>query len=288
MGDLERLQRGVLGRVTSTPADAPTRSILEAANLDRARAAALVCERGAISHQPAAIAHGMPTVGDLDRSCLTVPAGTALRELARVHLHRATLTEEDVRMLDGYRVLAAARTVMDLARERGVAAGVVAADYALHTGLVTEGELREAFEVCRRWPGRKAARITLLSADGRAESPLESLSRLRIAAAGLPAPEPQQEICDLDGTFLGRCDFYWDEYGVVGEVDGDLKYFGDPVLAAQRERQGWFERAGLLVVRWGWSDLSAFEHVVRRLETNFARGARRGSPYRRWGLLLAS
>jgi hypothetical protein len=287
-GDIERLQRGVVRRIQPVEPGTPARVLLEIANLSRARAAALQCSRAAISHLSAAIAHSMPTFGTLDRACLTVPAGTPLRRLTRVHLHRATLTDADVVRLDGYPVLAAARTVMDVAREFGVDAGVVAADFALHTGLVTADELTEAFEVCRRWPGRRAARITLLSADGDAESPLESLSRLRIAAAGLLAPKPQQEICDIDGRFLGRCDFYWDEFGVFAEVDGALKYRDQPdaVLTAERERHGLLEGTGLVGVRWGWPDLFTFDRVVQRLLLAFARGPRRGSPERRWGLLV--
>jgi hypothetical protein len=288
LGDANRPQRGVIQRVLPVPPATPERVSLELANLNRARSAALQCPRAVISHLPGAIAHGMPTYGGLDRACLTVPAGTALRRLAHGHLHRATLADSDVVLLDGYRVTAPARTVMDVAREFGVPAGVVAADFALHTGLTTESDLAAAFEVCRTWPGRKRARITLLSADGDAESPLESLSRLRLAGTGLPAPKLQQEICDLDGTFLGRCDFYWDDYGVFGEVDGAMKYANDPsrVRTAERVRHDGLEETGLIGVRWGWPDLVGFHRVVRRLEIAFARGPRPGSPERRWGLLL--
>jgi hypothetical protein len=288
VGEAERPQRGTVRRLAALPDDTPDRVRIELANLIRAQSAALQCPRAVISHLSAAIARGMPIVGDVSRSCLTVPSGTALRRLAHVHLHRAMLTEADVELLAGDRVTSASRTVMDVAREFGVSAGVVAADFALHTGLVTESELQNAFEVCRRWPGRTAARITLLSADGRAESPLESVSRLRITRSGLPAPKPQQEICDWDGRFLARCDFYWDEYGVFGEVDGLLKYREDATaaLSAERARHDLLEATGLVGVRWGWPDLSSFDRVVRRLQLAFGRGLRPGSPARRWGLLV--
>jgi hypothetical protein len=287
LGDADRPQRGVIRRVQALPPETPERVALELANLDRARSAALQSPRAAISHLAAAIAHGAPTYGGLDRACLTVPSGTALRRLAHVHLHRATLSESDVVLLEGYRVTAPARTVMDVAREFGVPAGVVAADFALHTGLVSAQDLHAAYEQCQGWPGRTAARITLLSADGLAESPLESLSRLRMAGAAVPPPKSQQEICDLDGRFLGRCDFYWDEFGVFGEVDGAMKYADDPdaVRAAERARQELLEGTGLVGVRWGWPDLFSFDAVVRRLAIAFARGPRPGSPMRRWGLL---
>src|SRR5919197_3337604 len=114
-GELERLQRGVIARVETFLPDTPARRVLEARNLRVAQAAALECPRAAISHQSGAIAHGVPTFGPLERSCLTVPSGTALRRLASVHLHRATMSEADVVMLGGFRALPVARTVMDVA-----------------------------------------------------------------------------------------------------------------------------------------------------------------------------
>jgi hypothetical protein len=284
-GDLERVHRGVL----SAPAarcDPASRASLEATNLRIARASALTCPRAAISHLSAAIALELPTIGDLGRPCLTVPAGTALRSLADIHLHRAGVVEVDATQLDGYAVMRPARTIMDVAREHGVPAAVVAADCALHRGLVDESELADAYEVCARWPGRKAARITLLSVDGAAESPLESLSRLRIAACGLPAPRSQAVICDERGRHLGRSDFYWDEFGVVGEADGNFKYErGQAAIVEERHRQKLFEETGLIVVRWGWPDLFRFGAVASRLSAAFARGARPGSALRRWAIL---
>ena len=46
------------------------------------------------------------------------------------------------------------------------------------------------------------------------------------------------------------------------------------------------ERTGLEVVRWGWPDLRAFAETVRQIERAFRRGARPGSPRRRWGVIL--
>lgn len=260
--------------------------IRELDNLRAARAASLTCRRAVITHFAAAVAHDLPTFGPLDRPCLTVPAGTALRALAGVHLHRATLLPEDITERDGYPISTVPRTVMDTAREHGLIAGVVAADHALHHDLVDQKALAAAYELCAGWPGRKAARMALLLADGRAESVLESVSRMRMLAHGLPSPELQREICDEHGQFIGRVDFYWDEYGVVGEADGALKYRGGTqAILAERVRHAELENAGLVVVRWGWPDLTSFDAVAQRLATAFERGARRGSRHRRWGLL---
>jgi hypothetical protein len=88
---------------------------------------------------------------------------------------------------------------------------------------------------------------------------------------------------DLAGRFLGRVDLYWDEYGVVGEVDGKDKYRDDPFDAWWREkrRHESLDEAGLVVVRWGRADLEDIPRLVQRLHAAFARGLRRGSA-RRW------
>lgn len=285
VGDLNRLTRGVFVRPAATEGSPWARRQAEFART--ADAAALRCPRAVVSHFAAALRFGIPTYGSLGRPCLTVPSGTALRDLADVHLHRATLTADDITSADGVMVTTPARTVLDLAREHGVPAGLIAADYVLHEKLARADELAAAFEQCRTWPGRKAARIVLASAHSAAESPLETMSRLRMSQHRLPSPRLQVDICDEYGRFLGRGDFYWEQFGVVGEADGNLKYAaGSDAIVAERRRQQAFEDAGLIVVRWGWAELATFERVVRRLEQAFARGARPGSSSRRWGVLL--
>lgn len=56
-------------------------------------------------------------------------------------------------------------------------------------------------------------------ADGRSESPLESISRVAFHELGLPAPEPQVEVW-LGDELLARVDFFWRHRKTVGEADG--------------------------------------------------------------------
>ena len=80
-------------------------------------------------------------------------------------------------------------------------------------------------------------------------------------------------------------DFYWPEYGVAGEADGNLKYdAGRNAIVAERRRQQRLEDLGLVFVRWEWSDLGRFEVVARRIRTAFTRGIPRGHG-QRWSLL---
>ena len=277
-GSWIRVARGVYRRAaggTQRPAD-----LITAANL-RGLAAAKGCERAVLSHSSAAALHGLPTLGRRVRPCLTVPAATPLRTMADIHLHRAAITPDEVTSLSGSRLTSVSRTVVDVAREHGVDAGVASADAALRLGRTSRVELARAADRCRGWPGGRAARITADLADGGAESVLESLSRVRIGAAGLPAPTLQVAIGDQHGQFIARVDCYWPQFGVVGEADGNLKYDGGrTAIIAERRRQQRLEYYGLIVVRWEWSDLARFDAVAQRLRVAFSRGVAQGEGQR--------
>jgi very-short-patch-repair endonuclease len=251
-------------------------------------AAAMTTPGAFASHSTAAVLHRLPLAFVPRRACVTVvPWHTG--EIARTHVHRATSQPLSL-PVGAVPCLAVARTVIDLAREHGVPAGVVPLDYALHRNLITPDEVQATLDHCIRWPGVRAARDAVAAADGRSESPLESLSRLKMSQFAIPQPEPQQVIGDLNGVPIARVDFYWHQCGVVGEADGLMKYDEDEdsdqqSLRKEKLRQESLERLGLIVVRWGNADLPDFESVATRLQNAFRRGAARPAADRRWTLL---
>jgi hypothetical protein len=258
----------------------------------RAVAALAASPRSVASHGAAATLAELP-VWSLPRApCLTVPPRVT-GDTAAAHLHRAALPSGHVVGVMPTRRTSAARTVVDLAREKGIEDAVVAGDAALARAMTDPDALTRCVQDCAGWPGVRRARHSLELLDGRAESPLESVSRLRLGAAGLPMPDLQPDILSSSsGFWLGRVDFYWDEFGVVGEADGrtkyDIKYDpNDPrqlseVLWEEKLRQERLERAGLIVVRWGAADLREFKSVVARIRDAYRRGARRPIDERRW------
>ncbi len=253
-GALLRLRAGIY-------APAPTLSGLpHVDDVERLRTAAaavsVVNRRVTISHAAAATLLGLWLVTIPEQVCATFPRGRR-GAMPGVHRHRSRLLPGHV-VRDG-RVLrtSAARTVVDVGRELGADAAIAVVDSALRTRLTTRTELAAVLAACAGWPGVRASARAIGLAEPRAESALESISRLRMDDQRLPAPAPQTDIIDRTGHFLGRVDFYWDEFGVAGEADGLGKYDDKPLaLRDEKTRQGLMEDCGLIFVHWGWGQAS--------------------------------
>lgn len=170
-------------------------------------------------------------------------------------------------------VTTAERTVVDLARWVSFRGGVVVADSAMRHGVSRES-IDRVLHDCTRWPGIRKARSVVAFADGRAATPLESVSRVAFHDMLLPPPELQAVLVRDDrGAPKTIVDFYWDEYRVVGEADGLLKYDDEAErrsLRAEKLRQEELESLGYIVVRWTWDDIwRRPEWVAMRLRRAF-------------------
>lgn len=111
-------------------------------------------------------------------------------------------------------------------------------------------------------------------ADGRAESPGESLSRAAIHELGFVVPEPQRDVYDAAGQWIARVDHWWEEITLAGEFDGKSKYssgFRKPgdswqdVLVREKEREDAIRRTGAGVMRWVWKDIRDLPRFERLL-----------------------
>jgi very-short-patch-repair endonuclease len=168
-------------------------------------------------------------------------------------------------------VTSAARSCIDLTREAGLEAGVVATDAALHRGLCTTADLERVYAGCRGRAGLPSGRRLFELADGRSESALESISRLALHALQ-PIPRSQVTVRTPLGQFLARVDFYWHDLGVVGEADGQLKYT-DQQLWQEKLRQDRLTEHGLVVVRWGWVEARRPASLQARIQRAFRQAA---------------
>ena len=220
----------------------------------------------------AVAAYGLPLVGTVLRRVEVVDGhpGRVRTSLLRRHVRRPGT---EVVRVGGHLAVALPDALIDLARWNGLMAGVAAMDAALHGGLCSAEALEESLA---RLPetagGGPRARQAVRLADGRSESPGESISRVRMWEHRLPQPELQVSV--RVGSELYILDFYWPDHGVAGEFDGRVKYrsasFGqDPEDVVWREklREDALRASGLTVARWTWAQAwgDAGAQMLRRL-----------------------
>jgi very-short-patch-repair endonuclease len=160
----------------------------------------------------------------------------------------ARLPESHLTRVDGWPVTDIARTLVDVARRQGERCAFVAGDAALRLGL-DPVELNRVLTDCSRSPGIRAAREMLAQCDARAESPLESLTRLALLKGGVPQPDLQTKI----GEF--RVDFCWPAARLILEADGKLKYAEADDLFREKQREDWLRARGYTVLRTDWSEV---------------------------------
>ncbi|MEA4943357.1 MAG: hypothetical protein VB080_02855 [Propionicimonas sp.] len=223
------------------------------------------------AYTSAAVAHGLPLLARRLGEVVVVRTGGGHGCVnPTLHARIAQLGDTETSIVDGLPVTSLARTVADLVRTLPYDEAVMIADAGLRRGLDRD----DLLAATHKGRGCRMARRALLFADGRSESPGESLSRIRMEAAGLPAPELQQVILDRLGNFLARTDFCWEDYGIIGEFDGAVKYgrllkpgeTAADVIKAEKRREQALIDAGWIVIRWTWDDLwnHGFESRLQR------------------------
>ncbi|MGP6175118.1 hypothetical protein [Corynebacterium sp. A21] len=175
---------------------------------------------------------------------------------------------------DKGKVTSLAQTLVDIARWHGIPDAVCGMDHAMREAMVSRAGLESVLEEVRDHHGAKFAEQAVALAHPAGESPRESLIRMRIWRAKLPAPQMQANIWDHRGDFLGRVDLFFPEYSIAVEYDGRGKYngeFGQSVIGAMQDER-WRERgllnAGIRVIRVdreNFRDESWLEDLTREI-----------------------
>lgn len=240
-----------------------------------------------VSHESAAAVHGLPLFRahpthvhiSLDDDRPGAPTATIR--------HRSQLREGEVVEIDGIHVTSLVRTVADVARTAGFEQAVVIADAALRqvAGARPEPEdptAAAAFRAAVRaiadrsahgsW---RAARV-LRFADGRAQLPGESISRIRLVELGFRRIVLQEPVPGPNGSE------YWVDFAIgrgadawLGEFDGRLKYedaamlggrAAGTVLHREKQREDWIRGVRQRpLARWGWSHIASPDALATRL-----------------------
>ncbi len=124
--------------------------------------------------------------------------------------------------------------------------------------------------------GTRQARFVVGFADGRAQLPGESISRLWMWQLGIPDPRLQLRV-DLRAGRYALLDFAWPQLGRWAEFDGEVKYTDpemldgrtiDEVRAHQTQReQAVREATGWRVDRWGFPQMRSIDAFAAHLRS---------------------
>jgi len=214
----------------------------------------------------AAVLHGLPVVGVPAEVVLLAPGHSGRRRNGVVELARRGV-EEIVRE-DGRQITSIPETIIEVARTATMLEALVIADAALRRPRFgtreprcTSSELFEAFH--RRLPFPRSLRVAAVldRATPDADSPLETLSRLRIEELGFPPPVLQLPVHRPGRAAASYLDFAWPEHGVWGEADGATKYRAtddvvrpQQLLEEKRREDELRAVTGWRCARWSWRD----------------------------------
>jgi REase_MTES_1575 len=172
-------------------------------------------------------------------------------------VHSDTLDDDETSVCDGIRLTTPARTAFDLGRRKGMIAAVIRLDALMHATGLKVANVELLAERHRGARGVVQLRRALLMADGGAESPYETKTRLVLVGSGLPRPQTQIEVLNEWGAVLARIDMGWEQWKVGVEFDG-AQHWTDP---AQRTRD--IDRLAELEAR-GWTIIRVSADMLRR------------------------
>lgn len=207
----------------------------------------------------AAIVHGLPVFrADFDRVQIVHAQGGHGRVTDIGHGYKTPQRPPRIVVVGDFPVTSVARTASDMMRRTLFGPALAIADAALRLGC-DRGELLAEVHGGR---GCRHSTEAALRADALSESPYESLVRAQILQSGIPMPVLQHRLTDARGI-IGRSDFYWERFNLVGEFDGLVKYTrllrpgesAAEVLRRQETRQRRIEALGVGVVRWTAEDV---------------------------------
>lgn len=213
---------------------------------------------------------------------LSVPPVTVFRHAGRGRLRNdlcrsgeRTFIDEDIQDVLGLSVTTPLRTTWDVGRFVHPDSAIGAMDALMRTGLVDRNELLKGVRRFRRQRWVTRLRLLAPQADGRSESPGESLLRLRwLTTPDMPYPQPQVPILDDDGREIFRLDMGDPEVRYAAEYDGIQHHSSPADREHDRARREWIrEHRSWVIDVFDKEDLTTESHP--RTEDRLRRGVER-------------
>lgn len=224
----------------------------------------------------------------LVRVHMTTDAPRRISSAPDVLRHVEPLPPEDLVVIDGIRCTNLSRTVLDLCRILPLEAAVAVADAAerLMGQRIREWDLdaieswragqQQRLDTAAGARGVRQARWVANFADGRAQLPGESVSRLQLHRLGFAPPQLQVPVRGPAGRMF-FVDFGLDDVNAFGEFDGKGKYLDeamrsgktiDQVMLEEKEREDWIRgTTHRPFARWGSSHIRTARDLALRLSS---------------------
>lgn len=180
-----------------------------------------------------------------------------MRAGVRTSRHRREVQFETI---DGLRCASVPETLLGCARWLCLIDMVVLIDCVLHTRQCEVDDIKRVIKPRR--PGARALARALAFADGRSESPFETLIRLLHVLCGVEV-EPQYVIRDESGTEVARVDLWIVGTDAAPEFDGD-EHERAPRRVKDRRRDRAIDAAGY--VRRGYTSGDVLRRGVTVLQ----------------------
>ncbi|MCU1523618.1 MAG: hypothetical protein JWO18_512 [Microbacteriaceae bacterium] len=238
----------------------------------RVKAASLLAPPGTVfSHQSAAALWRLPSVGAWPVKAHVLAAVSAGGRSTGVFERHTIGASSTAVIIEGVHVTTLARTVVDLASRESFGHAVAVADAALHRaahpvdGLpaapVTRDDFFRELESIPLKHGSVMARRVIDFADGAADRPGESMSRVGMHLARLTPPRLQVSLAGASGRIY-IVDFWWPQFNMIGEFDGRGKYSDPQFLRGRTPEQTLYDEklreddlrsAGHGMTRWNWA-----------------------------------
>lgn len=230
-GHWVRVFRGVYRHQNRQPTPLLT---LEAARLSMDASSVIACRN------TAAQLHGFSVVDDPTVHLLT-PDSRMTRRRSGLIVHRDHIEECDLVQVGTATATNALRTAIDTARTSDRLDALAILDLALRNGL-GRSALTEELELHAGKRGCRHVAELLDYADPRAESPMESRTRLRCIDAGLPRPELQVVV--RARGIVRRLDLGWERWKIGLEYESKEWHSGPDAPTRDNPRHNWLQDLG--------------------------------------------
>lgn len=236
----------------------------------------------ALSHTSAAVEHGLRLHDpDLHRVHVTLLDGHIGRTTRDIVYHEGKCADDELTTRNGVPLVKPVRAALETASLGDAARGLVVLDSVLDLGLGTLDEIHTGYELLAGHPDSRQLRVVVRLVRTGSNSVGESLSRHLMFRCGLPEPELQFEVYDAYGNLIGRTDFAWPDFGLLGEFDGLSKYgrlrrpgeTAEEAVVREKNREDLLrEVTGWLMIRLVWRELFTRDVTAARIRAQLLRG----------------